>query len=158
MKGVIGAMAMVMMIAGLVLLPSATAGTVTATRNALDLPYEGTVAATSTTGGIMGAPAPDGVSHQGVGDAYLTFLNIHTRIYRTPVIQFKGEGFVMKQDANMGIVVWGIEKYQPDGDLQFASTRVWVWGVSFKGGWYYHPLSRDYVSSTCDASPDMGFQ
>jgi|GEM_PF-2849819 hypothetical protein len=157
MKGAIGATTIVMVIAGLALLPWAAAGTATGTRNAYDGIYVGTVTAVSTTGGIMGAPAPNGVSHQGFGEAGLS-CGFDSRQYKTPIIQLQGSGQLSWMSSDIGIIVKGAEQYQPDGDLQFAYTRVWVWGVSFDGGWYYLGPNSDCVSSTCDAGSGIGFQ
>ncbi len=155
MNKTIGAMAMIIII-GIIITPPVSAGTVSQTRNAVMGIDVGSVTAVSTTGGIMGEPAPSGVSHQGVGEAHFSLSGV---TYRTPILRFMGPGREMAQDGHIAIVVIGYEWYQSDGDLQFAYTRVWVWGVSFQGGWYYTgPFSTDYVSSTCDAGPGMGFQ
>lgn len=134
-----------------VLIPGiAMANTVSETRNATDGIYVGKVTWVSTTGGILGSvPGPSGIAHEGMGEVRLS-SGILSEHYKTGVIEFYGVNEDEKiYGGDIGLKVKGIERYDSSGKLVFGATRVWVWGVSFNGGW--DPLNeKDYISSVSD--------
>ncbi len=129
----------------------AMANTVSETRNATDGVYVGKVTGVSTTGGILGSvPGPRGIIHEGMGEAYLSsgFISEH---YKTGVIEFYGPNEEEKtyDDGSIGLKVLGKERYDSSGKLIFGATCVWVWGISFNGGW--DPQNEnDTISSVSD--------
>ena len=130
----------------------AMANTVSETRNAMEGTLVGHITGVSTTGGILGSvPGSNGIGHEGMGEAYLS-NGITSEDYKTGVIEFHG-AYEEKEiyGGNIGLEVKGIERYDSSGKLVFGATRVWVWGVSFEGGWYPWD-ENDYISSVSDTS------